>query len=278
MCIVSLLACILTPVRSSTPRFFSRIVHNTVVMSAYLLLFAAALGAGLMNSVAGGGSFLTFPALVFTGVPSIIANASSTVGLLPGVFTSAWAYRRHFKPLEGVSFKALFGVSVAGGVTGALLLLYTSQAMFDVIIPWLLLLATCVFVFGRNLSLLLQSTVRIGPKTVIGAQFLVGVYGGYFGGAIGIIMLAVWSLLGAYDIHALNANRTLLGGSMNCAAVVLFIIAGKVWWLQTVVILIGSVTGGYLGARFARGTNPLHVRRIATAISVAVTVAFFARL
>ena len=247
-------------------------------MSSYFLLFAAALGAGLMNSVAGGGSFLTFPALVFTGVPSIIANASSTVGLLPGVFTSAWAYRRHFKPLEGVSFKALFAVSVAGGVTGALLLLYTSQAMFDVIIPWLLLLATFVFVFGRSLSVLLQSRVRIGPKTVIVAQFLVGIYGGYFGGAIGIIMLAVWSLLGAYDIHALNANRTLLGGSMNCAAVVLFIIAGKVWWLQTLVILIGSVAGGYVGARFARQTDPLHVRRIATAISVAVTVAFFARL
>ena len=247
-------------------------------MSSYFLLFAAALGAGLMNSVAGGGSFLTFPALVFTGVPSIIANASSTVGLLPGVFTSAWAYRRHFKPLEGVSFKALFAVSVAGGVTGALLLLYTSQAMFDVIIPWLLLLATFVFVFGRSLSVLLQSRVRIGPKTVIVAQFLVGIYGGYFGGAIGIIMLAVWSLLGAYDIHALNANRTLLGGSMNCAAVVLFIIAGKVWWLQTLVILIGSVAGGYVGARFARQTDPRHVRRIATAISVAVTVAFFARL
>ena len=253
-------------------------MHNTDAMNSYVLLFCAAVGAGLMNSVAGGGSFLTFPALVFTGVPSIIANASSTVGLLPGVFASAWAYRRHFKPLEGVSFKALLVVSVAGGITGALLLLYTSQAKFDVIIPWLLLLATFVFAFGKGVSSLLQRRVRIGPKTVIVAQFLVSVYGGYFGGAIGIMMLAVWSLLGAYDIHALNANRTLLGGSMNCAAVVLFIIAGKVWWLQTMLILLGSVTGGYLGARFARRMNPLHVRRVATAISIAVTVIFFARL
>jgi uncharacterized membrane protein YfcA len=247
-------------------------------MILYVLLFGAALGAGLMNSIAGGGSFLTFPALVFAGVPSIIANASSTVGLIPGVFASAWAYRHHFKPLKEVSFKTLFVVSIAGGITGAQLLLHTSQGLFDVIIPWLLLLATFVFSFGKGLSSLLQRRVRIGPKTVIVAQFLVSVYGGYFGGAVGIMMLALWSLLGTYDIHALNANRTLLGGSMNCAAVVLFIIAGKVWWLQTLIILAGSVTGGYLGARFARRMNPLHVRRVVTAISVLVTVIFFARL
>ena len=246
-------------------------------MSSYLLLIAAALGAGLMNSVAGGGSFLTFPALVFTGVPSIVANATSTVALFPGALASAWAYREDFKGLERIPLKPALAVSIAGGVVGALLLLFTSQKTFDLIIPWLLLGATASFAFGPAIMKRLNRQDWMGPRTLIFFQFIVGVYGGYFGGAVGIIMLAVWTLAGMRDIHAMNGGRTLLGGVMNAAAVVCFVIARKIWWLQTVMMLVAAVTGGYAGARFARRINPVWVRGIIIAVSITVTAAFFLR-
>jgi len=245
-------------------------------MTSYLLLIAAALGAGLMNSVAGGGSFLTFPALVFTGVPSIIANATSTVALCPGVLASAWAYRKEVEALK-IPLKPAVVVSIGGGITGALLLLFTAQKTFDVIIPWLLLAATIAFAIGPRVTKIVRHKLWIGPKTLLVAQFLLGVYGGYFGGAVGIIMLAVWSLAGLRDIHAMNAGRTLLGGIMNAAAIVCFIIAGKVWWIQTSMMLAGAVTGGYIGARLARRVNPSVVRAAIIVVSVLVTIAFFRR-
>lgn len=243
----------------------------------FVLLIAAALGAGLMNSVAGGGSFLTFPALVFTGVPSIIANATSTVALFPGALASAWAYRQEFKGLERIPLKPALIVSIAGGIVGALLLLVTSQKTFDLIIPWLLLGATVVFALGPAMMKRLRRQDWMGTKALIAFQFLVGIYGGYFGGAVGIIMLAVWTLAGMRDIHAMNGGRTLLGGVMNAAAVVIFIIAGKIWWLQTSMMLIAAVIGGYAGARFARRVNPKWVRGIIILVSITVTVVFFRR-
>src|SRR5262249_16123113 len=157
--------------------------------------------AGLMNAVAGGGSFLTFPALVFTGVPSIVANATSTVALFPGVLASAWAYRREFKMLEKIPLRAALIASVSGGIVGAVLLLYTSQRTFDVVIPWLLLAATLTFAFGPKIVRSSKRKSWLSPKALIVFQFLAGIYGGYFGGAVGIIMLAVWSLAGLRDIH-----------------------------------------------------------------------------
>jgi uncharacterized membrane protein YfcA len=246
-------------------------------MTAYLLLFLAALGAGLMNSVAGGGSFLTFPALVFTGVPSIIANATSTVALFPGALASAWAYRGNIKSLETIPLKPAIIVSIAGGVVGALLLLFTSQATFDVIIPWLLLAATVTFAIGPRFVRMFTRQTWMGPRLLIALQFLVGIYGGYFGGAVGIIMLALWSLAGLRDIHAMNGGRTLLGGVMNAAAVVCFVIAGKVWWPQTSLMLLAAIIGGYVGARFARRVNPAIIRSVIIVISFFVTAAFFLR-
>lgn len=246
-------------------------------MMNFVLLIAAALGAGLMNSVAGGGSFLTFPALVFTGVPSIIANATSTVALFPGALASAWAYRQEFKGLEKIPLKPALGVSIAGGIVGAVLLLVTSQKTFDLIIPWLLLGATLTFALGPTIMKRLRRQDWMGTRTLIAFQFLVGIYGGYFGGAVGIIMLAVWTLAGMRDIHAMNGGRTLLGGVMNAAAVVIFIIAGKIWWLQTSMMLAAAVIGGYAGARYARRVNPKWIRGIIVVVSIAVTVAFFRR-
>jgi uncharacterized membrane protein YfcA len=246
-------------------------------MHSYALLVIAAFGAGLMNSVAGGGSFLTFPALVFTGVPSIIANASSTVALLPGSLASAWAYRSDFRRSKGFPFVPALAVSVTGGVTGGLLLLLTPQTTFDALIPWLMLAATLLFAFGPRIAPVLKQHFRIGPRTVISIQFIIAIYGGYFGGAIGILMLAAWSLFGLSDIHVMNANKTLLGAAMNGAAVVLFVIANKVWWPQTLAMMAAAIVGGYVGARAARRVEQHYVRGVITAISVAITIVFFIR-
>jgi uncharacterized protein len=250
-------------------------------MKSDLLLIGAALVAGLMNAVAGGGSFFTFPALVFTGVPSIIANASSTVALFPGAFASAWGYRDDSFEFEGVSLKSILLVSIFGGIGGALLLLYTPEKTFDAIVPWLLLTATLAFSFGPQLAPMLQRmsrrSLRIRPSIMLPAQFLIGLYAGYFGGAIGLIMLAAWSLLGLTDVKSMNPKRTLIGGSMNAAAVVCFIIAGKIWWHQTLIMLVAAVAGGYAGARIGRRMNPRHIRVLVTVISVLMTIAFFRR-
>ena len=243
---------------------------------SYLFLVAAALGAGLINAVAGGGSFLTFPALVFTGVPSIVANATSTVALFPGVLASAWAYRKEMETLN-IPVKPAIVASIAGGISGAVLLLSTSQKAFDAVIPWLLLAATIVFAIGPRVTTIFKRKSWIGPKALVIFHYFVGIYGGYFGGAVGIIILAVWSLAGLRDIHAMNAGRTLLGGLMNAAAVVLFVIARKVWWAQAAVMLIAAVIGGYAGARIARRLNPSLIRTAIIVFGLLVTVAFFRR-
>jgi uncharacterized membrane protein YfcA len=246
-------------------------------VTAFLLLVAAGVGAGLINSVAGGGSFLTFPALVFLGVPSVIANATSTVALFPGVFASAWAYRDDFQRLEKIALKPAVVVSIVGGIAGALLLLFTTQKTFDAVLPWILLMATTALAVGPKVSRILNDRFRLSSGTLVFFQFVVAIYGGYFGGAVGIIMLAVWSMAGVRDVHAMNAGRTLLGGVMNAAAVVCFVIAGKVWWLQSIVLLVAAVAGGYAGARCVRRVNPAIIRIVVIAIAAVATIAFFLR-
>lgn len=246
-------------------------------MGSYFLLLCAAVLGGLLNSVAGGGMFIIFPTLVFTGVPSIIANASSTLAVIPGVLASAWAYRADFRATDNFPFVPLTAVSVVGGILGALLLLFTPQRTFDFIIPWLLLLATLLFIFGLRIAPALKRVVHIGPVTVIVIQFFIAIYGGYFGGAIGIMMLATWTVFGLTDIHMMNANRTLLGAAANIVATLLFVFAHKIWWPQTLVMLVGTVVGGYVGAHWARRANPKVLRACIAVISVAITIAFFAR-
>jgi uncharacterized membrane protein YfcA len=246
-------------------------------MASYVLLLGAAIVGGLLNSVAGGGMFVIFPALVFTGVPSIIANASSTVAVIPGILASAWAYRADFRTSDDFPFIALVIVSVIGGIAGALLLLWTPQRTFDFVIPWLLLLATLLFIFGLRIAPALKRIFHIGPVTVVVIQFFIAVYGGYFGGAIGIMMLAVWTVFGLTNIHTMNANRTLLGTATNLVAIMIFISAHIVWWPQTLVMLVGTVGGGYAGARWARKANPRLLRASIMVISIGITIAFFLR-
>ncbi|HEY4254135.1 MAG TPA: sulfite exporter TauE/SafE family protein [Roseomonas sp.] len=246
-------------------------------MEQMLILFAAGLLAGAMNAAAGGGSFVSIPAMVFTGMPSVAANASSTIALLPGTAASAWAWRRDFRPLEGVPSWAMVAISIGGGLAGAVLLLTTPQRAFDAVLPWLLLTGTLTFAFGRQLGAALRSRARIGAGTVLGAQVLLGIYAGYFGGGVGIMMLAVWSLLGETDIKALSAGRTLLAGAANAVAAICFAAAGPVWWPQTLVMLVAGIVGGYFGTLLARRVPAPWLRRFVILFSVATTTVFFWR-
>ena len=248
----------------------------------FVLLFFAGVLAGAMNAIAGGGSFVSFPAMVLAGLPSVAANASSTVALVPGSLAAAYAYttgqhRMGFLGVGGVGFPVLLAVSVAGGLAGAVLLLATPVATFDAVIPWLLLVATLTFAFGRRAGAWLRVRMRIGPAVLLPVQFILGVYGGYFGGAVGIMMLAVWSLLDAADLKAMNPTRTIVVSATNAIAVVCFVVAREVWWPPTMALLLGGLVGGYLGARIGQRLPVRVVRGVIIAVTVAMTLAFFRR-
>jgi uncharacterized membrane protein YfcA len=242
-----------------------------------LLLICAAFLAGIMNAVAGGGSFLTFPSLVFAGVPPVMANATNTVALFPGALAAAWAYRDDFPRLENLSVRMLAAVSLVGAVLGALLLIFTPEQTFRAAIPWLLLAATLLFATGPRLTPILRRHVHLTGAGLYGMQFCVAIYGGYFGGAIGILMLAAFTLYGLTNIHSMNALKSLLGGTLNGVAVVCFVIAGKVDWPPALMMLVAAVAGGYVGAKVARRMNPDHVRALIIAIGTVMTVVFFSR-
>jgi uncharacterized protein len=248
-----------------------------------LLLAGVGLLAGAMNAIAGGGSFVTFPAMVFAGLPPVIANASSTVALFPGSLASSFAYRNDFADAGPVRLKLLTPISFAGGLAGAILLLATPEHLFDVVIPWLLLLATLTFAFGARAGLALRRVIRIGPGALppgalLVVQFVISIYGGYFGGAVGLMMMAAWSLLHASDdLKAMAPARVLLVSAANGAAVLWFIFAGAVRWPETLAMLGASVIGGYLGARLTRVLPAKIVRRFVIVLTAIVTLVFFSR-
>ncbi len=243
-----------------------------------MLVFGAGLLAGAMNAAAGGGSFVTLPALVYAGVPAVSANMASTVALFPGAFASVYAYRDDFRDLNGVSVRTLLPVSLAGGIAGAVLLLVTPSRAFDSIIPWILLLGVVAFAFGRQIGEWLSRYVTLGLRGLLIMQFVIAIYGGYFGGAVGLMMLAMWSLFGVHDLRATAGLRSLLVGSLNACAVALFAWVGTVFWPQALTMLIGGVIGGYAGARIARKVDQRKLRIFVIALNSAITAAFFWRV
>jgi uncharacterized membrane protein YfcA len=244
-------------------------------MHATLIVFLAGLIAGAMNAVAGGGSFVSVAALIYIGVPSVPANMSSTIALYPGSIASAWAYRGSFQTILEVSLKALFIVTLIGGLVGALLLLLTPGSSFDKIIPWLLLLGSVAFAFGPALGNWLRRYYQANVTFLLIAQFLLGVYGGYFGGAVGIMMMAVWSMLGVHDIKAMNAIKVVLVAAANTVAVLCFTVAGHVAWRETLIMLVAAAVGGYLGASLALRLKSSHIRIGISALNFLITAAFF---
>jgi len=266
-----------------------------------LILFVAAIIGGTLNAVAGGGSFVTFPTLVFSGVQPIQSNATSTVALWPGSLASVGAYRRELASLNRTIVAILGITSLAGGALGAALLLLTPQATFIGLIPFLLLLATLLFAFSPRITATLRKRAEaarttqttqttqanenrgLGKTAVISrrtliifvcVQFLLAIYGGYFGGGLGIMMLAALSIMGMENIHEMNGLKTVLQASINGIAVVTFIVAGAVFWLQALVMMAGAIVGGFGGAYFARKIDPRFVRGFVILVGVGMTIYF----
>ncbi|WP_028104894.1 sulfite exporter TauE/SafE family protein [Pseudoduganella violaceinigra] len=246
-------------------------------METLITTFACGMLAGAMNALAGGGSFVSLSALVAAGVPPVQANASSTVALFPGGLASAWAYRDGLQPVAGVSLRALLAVTLAGGLAGALLLLRTSSETFTFVLPWLLLVAAISIAFGRRLGDALRARWQVRAPAVLAVQFALGVYGGYFGGAVGIMMMAMWGLIDKRDLKELNPPRTVLVSAANAVAVLAFIMAGAVHWPATLAMLVGAVFGGYGGARIGRRASPGVIRAITLLATSCITVAFFVK-
>jgi uncharacterized membrane protein YfcA len=247
-----------------------------VTLATGVLLFLAAVVGGALNSVAGGGSFVAFPALLFAGVPAIPANATNTVALWPGSVASATAYRRELAGVRN-ALVPLASASLVGGLGGALLLLRTSNATFVKLVPWLLLFATLLFSFGAALAKRVTRGSRAPLAAAVVVQLAIALYGGYFGGGMGIMMLAVLSVLGMTRIHEMNALKNVLGAFINGVAVVAFIVAGAVVWKQGAVMVAGGITGGYAGAAIARRSDPKYVRVLVLIIAWSMTAYFFAR-
>jgi uncharacterized membrane protein YfcA len=247
-----------------------------VTLATYGLLFVAAAVGGAINSVAGGGSFVAFPALLFAGVPAVPANATNTIALWPGSVASAVAYRRELGDVRR-ELVPLGAASLLGGAAGSILLLRTSDRTFVLLIPWLLLFASALFSFGGAMTRTLRGGGQASLRVAVAAQLFIGLYGGYFGGGIGIMMLAVLSLLGMADIHRMNSLKAVLGALVNGVAVIAFVVAGAVAWAPGGVMIAGGIAGGYAGAAVARRVKPSLVRRLVLVVAWAMTGYFFLR-
>jgi uncharacterized membrane protein YfcA len=244
-------------------------------------LFAAAMLAGALNSVAGGGSFISFPTLISVGVDPKIANATNTVALWPGSVASVGAYRRELTSQRAVLIP-LSIASLVGGVFGAVLLIATPEATFKGLLPWLMLFATLLFTFGSPITRRLRernTRVALSPRytqgIVIVLQFITAVYGGFFGGGIGIVMLATLSIMGMTNIHEMNGLKTLLATLINGIASLIFIIKGLISWPHALLMIVGAIVGGYFGAFYARKIDPRLIRYFVIAVGIFMTYHFF---
>ena len=250
-----------------------------------IVVAAAAFAAGLINAIAGGGTLVSFPALLWVGRDAVLANATSTVALLPASLAGVFGFRRELK--GGARWVLLFGVpSLAGGVLGAVLLLRTPSEIFARLVPYLILFATLLIALQEPLSRRLRganegdegnqpsNTWRAGAVVF---QFFVGVYGGYFGAGIGILMLAALGLLGFTDIHRMNALKNLLALGINGIAAAYFIASGRVYWTDVLVMALAAIAGGYAGSQLAYKLGRRFVRFVVIAVGLVMSVSLFFR-
>ena len=245
-------------------------------------VFGAALVAGAVNAVAGGGSFFTFPSLAFSGMLPVTANATSTIGLWLGSVASIGAYRRELTSHKRLLLWLLIGTSLTGGILGAILLLHTPQGIFVTLLPYLLFTATVLFIFSGPITKRLQrhhtEKRALSPARLVClalAQLLISIYGGYFGGGIGILMLTTLTMMGMEDIHMMNGLKVLLAACINGVAIVTFILAGAIVWLPAGVITVGAIIGGYGGAYYARKIDQKWIRLFVISVGVTLTLYFF---
>lgn len=249
---------------------------------AYLILCPAAALGGAINSVAGGGTLVTFPALLWVlgNVPgaAIVANGTNTVALCPGAFSGSWGYRSELRELrQWVRWLVL--PSLAGGIVGSIIVVQAPEKSFREMVPWLIGLATALFILQPRITRQpAKDQPSSGPSSltlVCTLQFLIGVYGGYFGAGIGILMLSSLSLLNIGSIHHVNGLKTVLAGLINGVSVLIFIGTGKVNWPLAVPMILAAMLGGWLGARWARRLDKRLVRQIVIGIGVVLTCWFF---
>jgi uncharacterized protein len=244
---------------------------------ALALSFAAGLVGGTMNALAGGGTFATLPALIAIGLPANAANATSNVALLPGAATSAWAFRDELGSVGGIDWRLLGIITFVGGLLGSALLVLTPSHAFDLIIPWLLLFAFVVLAFGRSAAAWLHDRVTIGRPTLLVTQTALGIYGGYFGGGVGLMTTALYGLLANVEPRAMFAPRTLMLAIANFAAAFVFILTGLVRWDACLPMLVGAVIGGWAGAIVGKRLPPRAVGVWTLFVTGATTLTFFLR-
>jgi uncharacterized protein len=252
-------------------------------MMSYVVVFIAAFVAGAINSVAGGGTLVSFPALVWVGMASTIANATSTVAIWPGSLGAMWGYRHDLRGLPASTY-ALIIPSLAGGIVGAVLLVMTPTAVFDRLIPLLILFATVLFMVQEPVQRMIKTTGKAHSGStawLVGAMFfqlLVSVYGGYFGAGIGILMLAAFGIMGFTDIHQMNGLKNFLALCINGVAAAYFIWNGMISWPHALVMSLGAIVGGLWGAGVARRVGPKGVRRIVIIIGFTMAISLLFRL
>ena len=242
------------------------------------VLVIAAFGAGVLNTIAGGGTFLTFPALVFTGMPPVAANATSAVAVFPGYLAGAFGFRNELGGFDRKRLLRLSLITLSGGAVGSGLLLVSSNEAFSIVVPFLLLAATLAFLLGDRIRAFAAAHARaVTPQGALGL-FAVSVYGGYFNGGLGIVLLALFALWGMTDLHGMNGLKNGLSFVLSSISVAVFALAGLVAWPQALLMMLAATAGGYAGAPLARALPKQAVRWLIAAIGFGMSAVFFWRL
>jgi len=249
------------------------------MLDSILFLFTASLIAGIVNGVAGGGGLIAFPSLLISGVPPINANATNATALWFGTVSSTVAYRQEF--INKTKLLLLLScISVIGGIFGSYLLLHTSQSKFSALVPYLMLIATLLFIFSQPLMKMLNKCnnnsqiINLPLIIILPLQLLIATYGGYFGGGCGILMLALLNFTGLQNIHTINAYKCWLATCINAAAIIHFIIADKIFWFEALIIASGAIIGAYSSVYLARKLHPLLIRSFIIGTSLTMTCYF----
>jgi hypothetical protein len=240
-----------------------------------VILFFAAIWAGAQNALAGGGSFITLPALIFTGMDARAANITSTIALFPGQVATAWTGRGLVSGAEALSFRTLAFISLIGGAMGAILLLVTPPSLFARLVPWLVLFATGLFAWG-SFGPRREARAKLGRNGTAAAQILIAIYGGYFGGGIGILMLAALTAAG-FVIRAAGATKNVLAAIMNASAFAIFVFSPEVRWMQAAACGAGAIAGGLVGSHLLARVNETALRLFVVLVGVALTIGLFLR-
>ena len=239
-----------------------------------MLLFLVAVWAGAQNALAGGGSFLILPTLMFAGLDARAANITSCVALFPAQIATGWTGRALAGGTNGLSLRTLFALSVVGGAIGAVILLITPAAIFARLVPWLVLFATLVFAWGSFFRKNGDEAKHIGSSGAALAQFLISIYGGYFGGGIGFLMVAALTFAGQ-GARVASATKNVLAGVMNASAVLIFLFSPDLHWHEAVATSIGAIIGGVLGARALHHIDEKLLRVLVVTIGAALTIGLF---